>query len=188
MKLAAIDFETANRSMASVCAVGVATKEEDVIHSDAFYSLIHLEDNVNTFEPFNISIHHITKQMCSEAPCWAELYDDLLDSLKGGIVCAHNANFDMTCLKQTCLNTGVPVPRLHYFDTVELSRHVFPQMPHHRLDDMCSYLDIELNHHHAGSDAYGCLMIVERIMEIKGIDDVEELLQKTNTHVRLLRP
>lgn len=188
MKIAAIDFETANRSMASVCSVGVCTKEEETIDPNAFYSLIHLQDNVNYFEPFNITIHHITPNMCEEAPCWQELYSDLLDTLKGSVVCAHNAGFDMTCMKQTCLNTGVEVPHLQYFDTVELSRHVFPQMPHHRLDDMCSYLDIELDHHNAGSDAYGCLMIVERVMDLYGIYDIKELLKKTNTHLHLLRP
>ena len=188
MKVAAIDFETANRSMASVCAVGVATYEEGVIEEDAFYSLIDPADNVNTFEPFNISIHHITKEMVEEAPCWSQLYPDLLSTLKGGLVCAHNARFDMTCLKQTCLNTGQNVPRLKYFDTEELSRHVFPQLPHHRLDDMCDYLQINLNHHHAGSDALGCLMIVQRVMELTGCDDVEQMLKQTDTHIHLLQP
>lgn len=186
MKIAAIDFETANRSMASVCSVGVATKEEDVIEQEAFYSLIGLAENVNLFEPFNIHIHHITPQMCENAPTWTQLYPDLMQVLDGGLVCAHNAKFDMTCMKQTCLNTGNPVPQLRYFDTVEMSRHVFPQMAHHRLDDMCSYLQIDLNHHNAGSDAYGCLMIVQRVMELTGIYDIEELLKKTDTHVHLL--
>ena len=187
MKIAAIDFETANRSMASVCSVGVATMEDGVLEENAFYSLISPADNVSYFDPFNISIHHITPDMVEAAPAWTQLYPDLMDVLSDGIVCAHNANFDMTCLKQTCLNTGNPVPTIHYFDTVELSRHVFPHMPHHRLDDMCSYLEIGLNHHNAGSDAYGCLMIVEKVMEMSGIDDIRELLKKTDTHVRVLK-
>lgn len=187
MKIAAIDFETANRSMASVCSVGVSTLDEGVLEEEAFYSLIAPAENVNRFDPFNISIHHITPDMVETAPSWTQLYPDLMDALDGGLVCAHNANFDMTCMKQTCLNTGRPVPALQYFDTVELSRHVFPQMPHHRLDDMCSYLNIQLNHHNAGSDALGCLMIVEKVMEMSGIYDIEELLQKTHTHIRTLR-
>lgn len=187
MKIAAIDFETANRSMASVCSVGVSTMEDGIIEEEAFYSLISPQENVSYFDPFNISIHHITPAMVEEAPSWTQLYADLMDTLSGGIVCAHNANFDMTCMKQTCLNTGRPVPQIRYFDTVELSRHVFPQMAHHRLDDMCGYLHIDLNHHNAGSDALGCLMIVERVMEMSGIQDIEELLKQTNTHIHELK-
>jgi DNA polymerase-3 subunit epsilon len=90
-------------------------------------------------------------------------------------------------MRETCRNTGHPVPVLRYFDTVELSRHVFPQMAHHRLNDMCDYLEIELDHHNASSDALGCLMIVERTMDRYGIYDIEELLQITSTHLHLLK-
>jgi DNA polymerase-3 subunit epsilon len=187
MKIAAIDFETANRSMASVCSVGVSTMEEGIIEENAFYSLISPAENVCYFDPFNIGIHHITPEMAESAPCWTQIYPDLLNVLQGGIVCAHNARFDMTCMRETCRNTGHPVPVLRYFDTVELSRHVFPQMAHHRLNDMCDYLEIELDHHNASSDALGCLMIVERTMDRYGIYDIEELLQITGTHLHLLK-
>jgi len=84
MKIAAIDFETANRSMASVCSVGVSTLDEGVLEEEAFYSLIAPADNVSYFDPFNISIHHITPEMVESAPaghsstliCWILLPAD----------------------------------------------------------------------------------------------------------------
>jgi DNA polymerase-3 subunit epsilon len=182
MKITAIDFETANRSPASVCAVGISQMEDGAVE-EKYYSLIRPEANVSYFDPFNVTIHHITPDMVQDAPEFAEIYPDLKNLFEDSIVCAHNARFDMTCLKKTCLNTGRPVPYLHYFDTVQLSRRLAPQLRHHRLDDMCRYYDIELDHHHAGSDAYGCLMIVAHAMEESGIYDIEELLKYYHTRI-----
>ncbi|MDD6259261.1 MAG: 3'-5' exonuclease [Erysipelotrichaceae bacterium] len=181
MKITAIDFETANRSMASVCSVGISTMQDGIL-GDSYYTLIKPEGNVNRFDPWNIRIHGIHPQDVKDAPEFTEIYKSLTDQFDNALVCAHNAKFDMTCLKQTCLNTGKPIPYITYFDTLELSRRAFPQMAHHRLNDMCDYLNIELDHHNALSDSYGCLMIVKRLMEITGISSLDELLKKY--HVR----
>lgn len=185
MKITAIDFETANRSMASVCSVGVSTMNDGVME-EPYYTLIRPESNVDYFDPWNIRVHGIHPQDVTDAPEFSEIYKPLTNHFSDAIVCAHNARFDMACLKQTCLNTGKPVPYITYFDTLELSRKAFPQLSHHRLNDMCEYLDIDLNHHNALSDSYGCLMIVERLMERTGISDVDALLQKYHVKQRVL--
>lgn len=185
MKLAAIDFETANRSMASVCAVGIAVMEDGVIE-EPFYTLIRPAENVSGFDPFNIQIHGITPEMAAEAPDFAEVYEKMRPYLKDAVVAAHNARFDMTCLKETCLNNGLPVPTLHYFDTVSLSRRLYPELRHHRLNDMCSFLHIPLNHHNAASDAYGCLMIAVHAMKQTGIYEVEDMLKACRTKIQTL--
>lgn len=185
MKVTAIDFETANGSPASVCSVATASLEEGCIEA-GFSSLIRPEANVDYFNPFNISIHGIHPEDVIDAPTFDEIYRPLTDTLTDSLVCAHNARFDMTCLKKTCLNTGKPVPYLRYFDTVELSRHLFPELPHHRLNDVCDYLGIDLNHHHADSDAYACGMIVLQAMNLTGILDVEEMLKACHVKIREL--
>lgn len=187
MKITAIDFETANRNPASVCAVGVSAMEDGAVE-EKYYSLIRPEEDVFYFDPWNTRIHGIHARDVLDAPDFPTVYRHLAEEMDGAIVAAHNASFDMNCLKQTCLNTGIRVPEIRYFDTVELSRKLFRDMPHHRLNDMCDRLDIRLNHHHAGSDAMGCLMIVVRVMERTGIWDIEDLLEQSHTHIRLLRP
>lgn len=186
MKVTAIDFETANASPASVCSVGISAMVEGQVE-EKYYTLIHPEENVSAFSPFNISVHGIHPADVRNAPGFAEIYRDLCDLFEDSVVCAHNARFDMTCLKQTCLNTGKTIPDLQYFDTVALSRRAFPQMVHHRLNDMCDYLHIRLNHHNALSDSYGCLMIVKRVMEMTGTDDIEKLLKKYQIHIHKLK-
>ena len=185
MKIAAIDFETANSSPASVCSVGISILE-DGCAEEAYYSLIRPEANVSRFSPMNIGIHGIRPQDVRDAPSFAEVYREMMPILEDSLVTAHNARFDMGCLKAACLNTGRRVPYLEYFDTLELSRRVFPSLSHHRLNDMCSYLNIELDHHNAMSDSWGCLMITASVMNMTGIYDIRELLRACRTRIYTL--
>lgn len=186
MVLTAIDFETANRSMASVCAVGISSYENGKAQ-EKYYSLIHPADNVSWFNSFNVKVHGIHPEDVEDAPDFHEVYEEIEPMLSGNLVCAHNAPFDMACLIRTCENCNLPLPEFRWFDTVALCRKMFPEMKHHRLDDMCSYLNIPLNHHHAGSDACGCLMIAVKAMELTGMDDMEELLSYYEIRVHTLR-
>lgn len=185
MKLTAIDFETANGNPASVCAVGISVMEDGVIE-EKYYSLIRPEKNVSWFAPVNISVHGIYPDDVKDAPDFREVYKEMAPYFEDAIVIAHNARFDMGCLKAACLNTGIPVPVIDYFDTVEMSRHVFRNLSHHRLNDMCDYLGVELQHHNALSDSYGCLMIAASVMNLSGIYDPVELCSACNVRIRQL--
>ncbi len=185
MNILAIDFETANNNPASICSVGTAMMEDGAVE-EKYYSLIRPEANVSRFLPWNIRIHGITPADVKDAPDFRTVYRELLPQFDNALIAAHNARFDMGCLKAACLNCGLPVPVIRWFDTVELSRHVFPQLPHHRLNDMCDYLQIELNHHNAQSDACGCLMIAAHVMNLTGIYDPEEMLAACRTRIHTL--
>lgn len=185
MKLAAIDFETANRSPASVCAVGVAIMEDGKLQKP-YYSLIRPAENVCWFDAFNTKIHGIRREDVIDAPAFHDVYADVVKLTDGALFTAHNARFDMTCLAKTCMNLQLPVPEITFFDTLALSRHLFPDMAHHRLNDMCDVLNIPLNHHNACSDAAGALMIVVRAMEMTGIRDIDELLNHFSVRKKTL--
>ncbi len=185
VKVVSIDFETANFKPASVCSVGLCTLEDGAIE-ETYYSLIKPERNVGWFSRRNIEIHGITQQDVMHAPSFEKVYADMLDIFDHAIITAHNARFDMGCLKAACINTGRKIPYLEYFDTVELSRKVFPGLERHSLDCVCHYLNVELNHHNAMSDAYGCLMIVVQAMNLTGIYDVHEMLKACKTKIYTL--
>lgn len=179
-KIVAIDFETANNKMASVCSVGIAVMEDGVI-IDHYYSLIKPEENVSYFSPYNIRIHGITASDVKDAPTFSEIYRELIEYFEDAVIVAHNARFDMNCLKQACLNTGTKIPLIEYFDTVELCKRVFSNLEHHRLNDVCEYIGIELDHHNALSDANGCLEIVMAVMNLVGEYDIYQLLERCQT-------
>ncbi len=175
MRVTAIDFETANASAASICSVGISVLQEGVI-ADEYYSLIRPEENVSHFNRMNIMVHGIRPADVREAPDFRQVYREILPYFEDTVVCAHNAGFDMGCLKAACINCGLPVPHLRYFDTVRLARKLFPRLEHHRLDDVCEHIGFELNHHNAASDAEGCLMIALQAMNLTGVYDIEEML------------
>ena len=176
MKVTAIDFETANNSAASICSVGISVLE-DGCAEPVYYSLIKPEHNVRKFNYWNIRVHGIRPADVADAPDFRQVYQEILPYFEDAVVCAHNAKFDMGCLKAACRNCGLPVPSIRFFDTLAMSRIMFPDMEHHRLDDMCACLNVDLDHHNAASDAYGCLMIVLQTMNLTGIYEIEDLLQ-----------
>ena len=66
MRFVAIDVETANADMASICAVGVAAFEQGRLLSE-WYSLIDPEDH---FDPISVSVHGIYDSGVSGAPIY----------------------------------------------------------------------------------------------------------------------
>ena len=80
-KIVAIDFETANNQMSSVCSVGIAVMEDGVV-IDHYYSLIKPEENVSYFPPYNIRVHGITAKDVEDAPTFSEIYRELTGYLK----------------------------------------------------------------------------------------------------------
>ena len=78
-KIVAIDFETANNQMSSVCSVGIAVMEDGVV-IDHYYSLIKPEENVSYFSPYNIRVHGIT----------AKDVEDMLQVPMLGVIPNHN--------------------------------------------------------------------------------------------------
>ena len=183
MDITAIDFETANGSLASVCSVALATMDVYGSIEMPYSSLIHPADNVSSFWPMNISVHGIHPSDVSGAPSFRQVYLEMRPYLSDHLVCAHNAGFDMGCLAAACENCGLRIPQVQWFDTVALSRRLWPQLSHHRLNDVCDYLGIELNHHHADSDAAGCLQIVANAMNQTGIFDIHQLLEEYGVHI-----
>ena len=80
--------------------------------------------------------------------------------MSSGILVAHNAVFDMGVLKK-CLN-GYDIfwrQSVKYLCTVQTGRRVLPGMSH-KLNVLCDYYGIHLNHHDAASDSQVCAKIL----------------------------
>ncbi len=150
----AIDFETADYSPDSACAVAMVRVEEGrIVRRD--YHLIRppRRDMVFTY------IHGITWQDVADKPSFGELWPSLQPLFEGtDFFVAHNASFDRSVLHACCEAAGVPPPKLPFQCTMRIARkrwHIYPT----KLPDVCRRLDIELNHHNALSDAEACARI-----------------------------
>ena len=160
MKVTAIDFETANSSPASVCAVGLSVLEDGLIEP-VLETLIRPEKNVSAFYYGNIRIHGIRPQDVVHAPDFAQVYRQMKPYLDGSLMAAHNARFDEGCLKAVFRVYQMDYPGYRFYDTLTASRRQFGHsLPNHQLHTVAAACGYDLQrHHHALADAEACAAI-----------------------------
>jgi len=154
-----IDFETANRNICSPCSVGVVVVKSNQI-VDSFEQLIKPHRKYSSFDEFNISIHGITPEMVKNAPEFDEIMEVLTPLIRDNVVAAHNMSFDSSVLYQTCKIYGYEVPACRTMCSMCISRLAYPKLMSHRLNIVCKYLGIDLDHHCACSDAAASAKII----------------------------
>lgn len=152
------DVETPNSRSDRMSAIGVAVVEGGLV-VDEWSTLVNPE---TYFSRFNIQLTGITPALAAEGPTFAELWEAELGALMDtGLLVAHNAPFDMSvlakCLRAYCIDWR---DQAEYLCTVQMGRRCWPGLPNHRLDTLCAYLDIPLDHHRAGSDSRACAEIL----------------------------
>lgn len=181
MKIVALDFETANASSASACSLGMAVYEDgEILDSFEWYFKPHHRYNYFT----NTHIHGIRKEDVQDENEFVFYYEELCALLKGAMIVAHNAAFDIGVLNAMCDVYGLDHIKCPYIDTVVISRKVYPELYNHRLNTVAEYLHIDLKHHNGKSDAYACLMVLLKAMQAYGCFDVEEFLSKIRIYPR----
>ena len=153
----AFDVETPNSYNHRMSSIGVAVIEQRHI-VETFSSLIDPETH---FDAFNISLTGISPEMVETAPTFAELWEEIGETMFSGILVAHNAAFDMRVLSRCLMHYEIDVPRTaKYLCTVTMGRKCFPSLPNHKLDTLCRCRGIELDHHRADSDSLACASLL----------------------------
>ena len=155
------DVETPNRYNNRISAIGISVVEGGSIVRD-FYSLV---DPEQPFDPFNTVLTGISAETVADAPTFAELWPTIEPILSSGILVAHNAGFDIGVLRK-CLEAYELEwkPSVKGVCTVVMGRSLLPGISH-KLNDMCAYYRIALDHHQADSDSHACAEILLRYME-----------------------
>ena len=165
-RIIAFDVETPNAANRRMSAIGIAVIEDGKIVSTGF-TLVNPETR---FDRFNIRLTGITPEMAASAPVFPEVWKRIRPLFESGILAAHSAPFDMRVLGQCILDYGLGAPdELRYLCTVRMGRACYPELPDHRLDTLCRYRHIRLNHHQADSDSLACAGLILDYIE-KGLD------------------
>ena len=181
----AIDFETANNDRASICSAGIAiVKNGNLI--DSKYWLV--KPGKLWFHPFNVSIHGITADDVIDKPPFAEIWIEMLSYLSGNVVLAHNASFDMGCIREALNEYGIEHPSFDYSCTRSLSKKAFPNLISYSLSAVADYLNIDFSHHHAEQDAIACAAIALRICDRCNSKSIYELAEHLNTTIGKIYP
>lgn len=171
LNFVAIDFETANASRDSACALGVVVVKNNKI-MDRRYSLLKPKGE---FQKFCTYIHGITEQDVAHAPEFSDIYPALFSMLNDQIVVAHNASFDMAVLKASCESRHLPLPNIESFCTVDMARKAWPDLPKHKLNVLCDQFGLPLQHHNAIEDATACSLLLIRCAEENRASSIPEL-------------
>lgn len=178
----AIDFETANRSAASACAVGLVRVRAGRIVARAGW-LIRPPAGHDDFAPFHTGIHGIRADHVAAAKGWDEQLDDLCGFAGADVLVAHNAGFDMNVLRRACEATGDPCPPYRYACSLQLARKTY-DLPSYRLPLVAAEAGFpRFAHHDATADAEACARIVIDAAGRHGAGDVTELAARAGVRI-----
>ena len=167
----ALDFETADKYADSACALGMSRIEDGRVTAN-WYSLIRPPRSRVYFT----EIHGLTWETLKDQPRFAALWPEISSFLRGAeLLIAHNATFDRRVLLGGCRSFGLEAPDLPFVCTVKGARRGL-RLPHHRLNDVCSYLGLTLDHHNAASDALAAANIYLHLRSL-GLTDEEMMLK-----------
>ena len=160
-RFVAFDVETPNRRCDRMSAIGITVIEDGII-TQTFDSLINPE---TFFDDFNTKLTGISEETVRNAPTFPVIWEQIEPLLSHGLLAAHNAVFDMSVLKKCLRAYGIEwKPYVRYLCTVQMGRQLLPGMSH-RLNVLCDYYGISLDHHQAGSDSLACAQLLLRYLD-----------------------
>lgn len=156
----AIDFETATAKRASICEAGICVVKDGKIKETRSW-LVRPENNLYNY--WNIKVHGITPKDTHSAPDFPEIWENITEYLEDcPILVAHNASFDMSCIRSSLELYGIEKPEITYYCSLRASRHLY-DFECNTLDYLCNVFDIPCeNHHRAGDDAEMCARLFLR--------------------------
>ena len=154
------DVETPNHANNRMSAIGITVIRDGII-ADSFFALVDPETH---FDFFNTQLTGIDSKKVKGAPNFPQLWAKIEPLMNSGILVAHNAVFDMSVLKRCLEDYGISWKNsADYLCTVQVGRKLLPQISH-KLNVMCEYYGIALDHHQADSDSRACAEILLRYM------------------------
>ena len=162
----AIDFETATGSRASICEAGICVVRDGKIAGTRSWLV---RPQGNRYSYFNIQIHGISPEDTAGAPEFPDVWDEIRGYLEDcPVLVAHNAAFDISCIRGSLDLYGLPKPDVAYYCTLRAARHLY-NFPCNKLDYLCQQFEIPHGQHHrAGDDAEMCARLFLREMKDDG--------------------
>jgi DNA polymerase III subunit epsilon len=150
MNFIAIDIETANADMSSICQIGLARYENGALAGE-WVTYVNPED---FFDDINIAVHGIGPSLVQKAPTFRSLSSELYSSLEANVVVCHT-HFDRVALHQAAQKYGISAPKCIWLDSARVARRTWKECAwkDYGLSAVCKMLGYEFKHHDALEDA-----------------------------------
>lgn len=170
----AVDVETANADMSSICQIGVACYKDKVPVAE-WRSYVDPEDY---FSAINISIHGIDELMVAGSPTLPELADQLHEYLDNCVSVCHT-HFDRVAISQAFTKYGLTQPSCTWLDSARVARRAWEQFAQrgYGLKNVSEFLGYSFGHHDALEDAKAAGHVFVTAMEQSGLG-VDEWLKR----------
>lgn len=132
-------------------------------------------------------VNGITDDMVEDAPYMEEVLGDFFEFIGDLVLVGHNiCSFDMKFIYRESEKLFGKYPDNDYIDTLVLSRHMLPELEHHKLGDLTEYFGLENEDAHR---ALGDAAVNQKIFEKMGklLTKSPELLRKCPSCGSLLK-
>ena len=120
-------------------------------------------------------VTNITDDMVADSPTIEELFPKVLEFIKGSVLVAHNAAFDIGFLKNVAKGLGYEFDYT-YVDTLPLARRLYPDLKKHKLGKIAEHLKIKVEVAHRALDDVDTTVKILNVM-------MEELKKRGATKV-----
>ena len=176
MDFIAIDVETANADMSSICQIGLAYFKEELL-CEEWKSYVDPED---FFDGINISIHGIDESTVQGAPQLPEIADILYRFLDDKITVCHT-HFDRVSIRKAFDKYGIRHPENIWLDSARVARRTWKEFARkgYGLHNICDKLEYKFKHHDALEDAKAAGHIMLTAMQQSCVD-LEGWLKRVN--------
>lgn len=168
MDFVAIDVETANPNLGSICQVGIATVRGGSV-VDAWCDLV---DPKTYFDPFNVYIHGIDADRVRGAPTFRDIFPEISSRVAGSVIVSHTG-FDRAAISSAARRYQITLGESTWLDSARVARRAWPDMYATRgygLANIAADLKISFKHHDAGEDARAAAEILLRACETASLD------------------
>ncbi|WP_282155494.1 exonuclease domain-containing protein [Cytobacillus gottheilii] len=176
MDFIAIDFEIANNRLDSACSIGMAFVENNSIIDEKYYLI---QPPTLFMDPGMVRVHGITEDDVRNAPTFDEVWKEIQQYFQGEhLIIAHNAQFDMSVLKNCLLTYKLDIPEFTYACSIPISSCALGrERVSGSLKDRAERFGVQLEqHHHALSDAITCAQLVINCVKAKRRKSLETFL------------
>ena len=120
-------------------------------------------------------VTNITDDMVADSPTIEELFPKVLEFIKGSVLVAHNAAFDIGFLKNVAKGLGYEFDYT-YVDTLPLARRLYPDLKKYKLGKIAEHLKIKVEVAHRALDDVDTTVKILNVM-------MEELKKRGATKV-----
>ena len=167
MKFVALDVETANPDMSSICQIGIACFNEGTLTKE-WKSYIDPQDY---FHPMNISIHGIEESTVRGSPILSDIANQIYRYLDDQ-VCVCHTHFDRVAIRQAFNKYRIRHPNCIWLDSARVARRTWEDFAWqgYGLYNVCKSLGYDFAHHDALEDAKAAGHIVISAINRSGLD------------------